>query len=185
MPSGTVEPWGGKKLYLFMLFTQAVTSSDCTHRKVGWLLGDDLVGIWKETVLVFVQVCILGFAQIDWGRQRPRYEPVTSGIQVEWVTTTLGCSVPSGVEYAFKCKPCSMDTVLHIYHDGAVAPCLTSHILFHGAPRGLGAIHYRRFKITLTHTLTTLGRAHPDEWSARRTDLSTSQHRTLTTDRHP
>jgi hypothetical protein len=23
---------------------------------------------------------ILGFSQIDWGRQRPRYEPVTTGI---------------------------------------------------------------------------------------------------------
>jgi hypothetical protein len=162
-----------------MLVIQAVTISDCTRRNVGWLLSDDLVGISEETLFVCFQGTILGFVQSDWGRQRPRYEPVTSGIQVYCVTATLGCSVPSGVECTVKCKSCGVVifvnswgivwTVLRAYHDGAVARCLTSHMLFHGTPRVAGCIHYRGFKITLRHT--THGRTPLDELLDQWSDL--------------
>jgi len=56
--------------------------------------------------------------------------------------------------------------------------------LFHSLipPRELRPPRSRGFTITFRHT--TLGRSPLDEWSARRRDLYTRKHTTLSKDRH-
>jgi hypothetical protein len=71
--------------------------------------------------------------------------------------------------------------------DSLLSYCFTHYVLIKcngaRAPSGPGPPHYRSFTITLRHT--TLSRTLLDKWSARRGDLSTRQHTTLTRDRHP